>query len=118
MAAGVTLTEIGHTSLKKIVATFEDDADGVSATTTGVYDGLIVGLTTDPDGVAAPADNWDVTVTDADSHDVLLGAGLNRDTANTEHVSSGMAGVAGSKLTFNVTNAGAGAKGVIVLWIR
>jgi hypothetical protein len=118
-AAGtVTTSETTHASLKKIVFTWTSSAGGAAdATTTAPFDGLVVGLTTDP-GATAPTDDYDVVITDSGGHDVLLGAGLNRDTANTEHVATGMAGVAASPLTLAITNAGSAKQGVVILWVR
>ena len=128
MAAGsCTITETTHGSVKKVVfawtaGTAPAHAGLISATTThaGGYDGEIIGLTTIPATAGdQPDDNYDVTVTDVGGHDVLLGAGANRDETNTEHVvRANLAGVAASQLTLNVTNAGSGLKGTVVLYIR
>lgn len=119
MAGTVTTSETVHTSVKKIVWTWTSAAGGAAdATTSNAYDGKLIGLTTDP-GATAPTDNYDVAVTDSEGHDVLLGAGANRDTANTEHVAEANLGaVAGSKLTLAVTNAGDAKEGVVVLYLR
>ena len=120
--SAMVFTETTHTSAKKIVAAWTaDDATGaVSGTTSFPYDGAIIGLTTIPGAAAAaPDDNYDVAITDTDGHDVLLGAGANRDTANTEHVAgTSLACVAGNKLTFAITAAGNANTGTVVLWIR
>lgn len=120
--SAMVFTEITHTSAKKIVAAWtSDNATGaVSGTTTAAFDGAIIGLTTIPGaGAAAPDDNYDVAITDVDGHDVLLGAGANRDTLNTEHVTSAtLACVAGSKLTVAITNAGNANTGTVILWVR
>lgn len=124
MAAGtVTFTETVHGSVKKIVAAWVSGtvAEGgtASGTTSGVYDGEIIGLTTIPSGGAAPTDNYDLAVNDVGGHDVLLGAGANRDTANTEHVArASLAGVAASKLTVAITNAGDAKEGTVILYVR
>jgi hypothetical protein len=123
MAAGtVTTTETTHTSVKKIKFAWTSGTGGeggtASATTTYAYDGKIELLTTDP-GSTAPTDNYDITLTDGDSVDVLAGAGANRDTTNTEQaVASSLGVVAGSKLTLNVTNAGDAKEGVVYVYIR
>jgi len=121
-AAGtVTTTEVTHTSVKKITIAWTSTAGGVAdGSTTAAFDGQLIGLTTIPSGGGtAPSDDYDITVTDADGHDVLLGAGLNRDTANTEHVATGsLGGVAGSRLTLNVSGAGSAKVGTVVLRIR
>ena len=123
MAAGtMTLTEVGHGSVKKIRAAWTSGtgAEGgtASATTTLPYSGRCIALVTDP-GSTAPTDNYDLVVTDVDGDDVLVGAGMNRDTANTEVVSeASLGGVAGSKLTFSITNAGDAKEGLALLYIR
>lgn len=120
--SATTFTETTFSSVKKVVCAWTaDDATGsVSGTTTAVYDGKLIGLSTVPAAAGdAPTDNYDVTVTDVDGWDVLLGAGANRDTTNTEHVAEASLGaVSGSKLTINVTNAGNSKKGTVILWIR
>lgn len=120
MAGTVTVSENRHGSVRKIIFDWTSSAGGAAdATTTYPYNGRIIGLTTIPDGVAAPTDNYDVALTDADGHDMLLGAGTNRDTANTEHVAEGsLSGVAGSAITLAVTNAGSAKKGTVIVWIR
>lgn len=118
----VTTTVSRPQSVTKITYDWlSDDADGTAtgATATAI-DGVLIGLTTVPDGGgAAPTDNYDVTVTDADGHDVLLGAGGDRDTANTEHVTgASLAASAASVLTVNVSNAGNANAGLVILYIR
>ncbi len=115
-----TVLELRIGTVKKI--TFDwlsDDAAGTATgTTAAAYDGKIITLITDP-GTAAPTDDYDVTVTDADGHDVLVGAGANRDTANTELVAEALLGaVAVSKLTVNISNAGNAKDGEVILYIR
>ncbi len=122
-AAGTaTRSETTFSSVKKIVWTWTsgDGAEGgtVTSTTTASFDGKVIGLTTDP-GATAPTDNYDVVINDAAGHDVLLGAGANRDTANTEHVAEASLGaVAASRLTLSITNAGDAKEGVVILYIR
>jgi hypothetical protein len=117
-----TRTEITRTSAKKIVWAWTSGtgAEGgtVSSQTTATYDGKIIGLTTDP-GATAPTDNYDLTILDAQGHDVLLGAGIDRDTANTENVvETSLGAVAGSRLTLTIANAGDAKIGVVILWVR
>lgn len=122
--AGMVVTTTVARPLSVTKITFDwlsDDADGTAtgATATAI-DGDLIGFTTIPDGGgAAPTDNYDVTVTDADGHDILLGAGLNRDTATTEHVTgASLAAAAASVLTVNVSNAGNANAGNVILYIR
>lgn len=114
-------TERIHGSAKKVVFSWTSSAGGAaSETTTAAFDGKIIGLTTIPaGGGSAPTDNYDIVVTDVDGHDVLLGAGANRDTANTEHVAEASLGVvAASKLTLTVSNAGATKSGTVIVYVR
>ena len=119
--SSVTFTEIVFGSVKKIKAEWvSDSASGaVSGTTTRTYSGRFLGLITDP-GATAPDDNYSVTITDSDAVDLLLGSATgNRDTADTEFIKEAdMAGVAMSKLTFNVSSAGNSKTGSIYLLIR
>ena len=119
--SSITFTEITHGTVKKIKAVWvSDDTTGaVSGTTTEAYSGRFLGLITDP-GATAPSDNYTVTVTDDDTVDLLLGsATANRDTADTEFIKEAdMAGVAMSKLTFNVSSAGNSKEGTIYLLLR
>lgn len=116
-----TVSERNAGGVKKIVWSWTSGtgAEGgtVTKVTTREYSGKIIGLTTDP-GATAPTDNYDVQILDADGHDVLLNAGADRDTANTENVAQTTLGaVAGSTLTLSITAAGDAKVGVVVLWI-
>jgi len=102
--------------------TFEwlsDDATGtVSAVTTNKYTGELIRFITDP-GDVAPTDNYDIVITDSDGYDVLHGAGLNRDTANTEQVLAASLGCCfDTVLTLAISNAGNAKTGKIFLYIR
>lgn len=114
--------------LKKIVwAWTTDSANGaiVDATAAGAinktsvkYSGEVVRLITDP-GATAPTDNYDVTILDDDGYDVLMGAGADRDTANTEQVLGTSLGVVlDSYLRLNIANAGNSKVGKVILYIK
>jgi hypothetical protein len=125
MAAGtVTITEelLGTVKKVKFEWTSGDGAEGGTAagTTDNAYSGEVLRLVTVP-GVApnAPTDDYDVVVNDEDTTDVLMGAGANRDTANTEQVlGSSLGCVANDKLSLAITNAGDAKKGTVYLYIR
>lgn len=90
------------------------------------YNGQIVEFAISPDATAQPDDDFDITITDTNDLDVLLGNGMNLDEATTEYVINGVVGtstkflgwVANSTLTLNVTNAGTGKTGRVYLFIR
>ncbi len=125
MAGTVTYTEEIHGifgRIKKITMAWTCTAGGaVSGTLTdSVFNGEIVRLVTVP-GTAgnAPTDNYDVTIVDEDGTDVLMGAGVDRDTANTEQVLATSLGVvANDKLELRVANAGSAKSGTVYLYIR
>ena len=125
MAASVTKNEETIGVIKKISWSWTAHTDGVVATATAnaatakTYNGEIVRFVTIPDGTTAPTDNYDVKVYDGDGADVLMGAGANRDTANTEQVlGSSLGVVANDTLTLYVENAGSGGKGTVILYVR
>jgi hypothetical protein len=122
-AAGtVTVTEETHGSLKKITFVWTSDASGVvsGTLTTGAYNGAIERLVTVPAAAAAaPADNYDVTLLDEDGVDVLMGAGADRDTANTEQVQRSSLGVvANDRLELRIANAGDANSGTVHVYLR
>ncbi|NVM21301.1 MAG: hypothetical protein HWN68_05930 [Desulfobacterales bacterium] len=123
MAAGtVTITEETYGTIKKIKFdwTSGDGAEDGTASgqTTHAYSGKILGLATDP-GSPAPTALYDITVTDEDGMDVLMGGGVDRSATVTEYVlSSSLGAVANDKLTINVSAAGTNTKGVAYLYIR
>ncbi len=124
MAAGTaTASEETQGTVKKItfawVSGTAGEAGTATVTTTKAYSGAIARLVTVPSGTAAPTDNYDIVVNDADSTDVLMGAGANRDEANTEQVlKSSLGYVANDTLTLSVTNAGTSKEGTVYLYIR
>ena len=124
MAGTVTITEELVGNVKKITFAWTCDASGnVSGTggaTTNVYNGAITRLVTVPaGGGSAPTDQYDVTVLDGDSTDVLMGAGANRAAAATEQVlASSLGVVANDTLTLNVANAGNAKSGTVYLYVR
>lgn len=122
MAGTVTVTEKTHTSVKQITWDWLSSAAGAAdQATTNAFDGVLERAEFVPDAAATqPTDQYDVTVTDADGVDVLAGLGANLSNAGavTKTHANGLAAVAGSKLTLNVTNAGNAKGGVVILYLR
>src|SRR5690349_5578905 len=77
-----------HCNAKVVIANWTSVASGNASGTARKISGLLVRAVTVPGaGGAAPTDNYDITITDEQSVDVLANCkvGLsNRDTANTE----------------------------------
>lgn len=120
MAGTVVTTEITYPSIKKVTFEWTSDASGdADGSTTAVFTGKIVQVTTVPSGTAAPTDNYDIELRDADGVDLLAGAGANRDEANTEHITSANLGaVCVSALTLVVANAGNETEGIVYVFIE
>ncbi len=98
--------------------TSDDTAGTATAVTANKYTGELIRFITDP-GDVAPTDNYDIVITDSDGYDVLHGAGLNRDTANTEQVLAASLGCCfDTVLTLAISNAGNAKTGSIFLYIR
>lgn len=122
MAGTVTITEERLANVKKVTFDWLCDAAGaVSGTggrTTYYYDGAILGICTVPDGGAlAPDDNYNITLLDDNSIDVLNSGGLLRDTANTEWVVASLGYVVGSRLTLAIDSAGNANAGTLYVFI-
>ena len=120
----VTITEedFGSTKLIKwawIGGTAETTI--AAATTTIFYSGKLLFVVTSPGTSDAPADNYDVTILDKNSVDLLADNGLNRATATAESIlEASLGAVANSQLELVVQNSGSSgvANGVVYLWIR
>lgn len=122
MSCTVTETHVSGGFWKVVWSWISDDAAGTAsgATSYALFTGKLIGLGTIPGAAGlAPDDNYDVTILDADGHDVLLGAGMNRDTANTEYQpTTSLGAVLESALTLNVSGAGNANAGTVILWIQ
>ena len=126
-----TYDEVG--TVRKIIAAWtSDDAAGTASGTTKKIVGTLIKGVTDP-GAAAPTDNYDIVITDAEGVNVLgncLDDLVDRDTANTEEVYFGVSNLAAADaggnfppvvcdlLTISVTNAGNSKTGQIILYFR
>lgn len=120
MAGTVVIQEETHGTIKKIKFAWTCTAGGLAdLQTSKAYSGKILGLTTVPDGVLAPDDDYNVTLLDEDGVDVLMDGGLLRDTADTEHVlSAALGAVANDKLHLHITAGGNAEKGTVYVFIR
>jgi len=122
MTEVVTITEEAtKQGISRIKFTFEAAADGTATgETKGTYTGLVSYVVSDPDGTTAPTAAWDFQLQDDDDYDVLGGAGADRSATDTEYLSygsDGLGSVFDSKLTLEVSGAGSGGKGIVVVTI-
>lgn len=118
MAMSVTTTEKTTFSPRQIKFVWVSAADGTATgTTTNRYNGAVI------DAVfvngTTPTDQYDITVTDSNSVDVLNALGANLSNAATTHkvYKDGLGAVVDSTLTLNVTNAGDTKGGTVILTI-
>jgi len=119
----ITEEKIGTVHKVKFAWTSVDggaNAGKAVVTTTKAYSGEIIRLVTIPGAAPdAPTDDYDVSVFDEDTTDVLMGAGANRDTTNTEQVlASSLGCVANDTLTLSISAAGNAKKGTTIIYIR
>jgi hypothetical protein len=106
------------------------DSGGSATVVSGIaVSGEIQRVVVVPSVSAVPTANYDVTLTDADSVDVLAGQGANLAASGNTHVCPGVPlkdgtttsvvpSVVDSVLTLNVTNAGNAKAGKIVVYVR
>ena len=128
MAMVFTYDEIGPVHV--IIGTWTSDGSGDASDTTKKIVGELIKGVTNP-GSAAPTDDYDITVSDEDSFNVLTSTDddlLNRDTSNTEEVyffekdhagtplAQPVRPVVADKLTIAVANAGSAKNGVLKLY--
>jgi hypothetical protein len=130
-AVGTLTTSQGasRSPVTRIVLNWTSFTDGtVSGTLTQNINGRIVGVITDP-GAAAPTDNYDITLLDANGFDVLFGRGADRDTVNTERFCPGQPITDGtttsvipvavnSTLELRVANAGSTKNGQVIILLQ
>ncbi len=124
MAGGsVTITEELLGSVKHIkfdCTTGVATSTTITGTTTGFYNGKLIFFVTVPGTSGdAPTDNYNVTVVDKNSVDLLAENGLTRATGTAESIlDASLGAVANSQLTISVAAAGSANTTVAYVWIR
>lgn len=125
MAAGTAVvTSEGLGSVKKLKFVWTSGTSGEAGTVTKVADHRLTGVMTRVVIVPAasgdqPDDLFDVTITNSDGIDVLLGNGANCSNASTTHIlESGLLPVSRDQLTLNVSGAGSANKGTVILYVE
>lgn len=121
MASEVTVTETRYSSVKEIKYDWLSHTDGVvtGVASTYTYSGQIMGVLFVPDGsTTAPDDQYDVTLTDRNSTDLLFGQGANLSGTLSVALFSNLGQVAGDTLTCAVTGAGSANGGTVYVYIR
>lgn len=116
MAGTTTVTRNSSNGVEKITFSWTSDGSGDADDATIHVSGEIARVVTNP-GAAAPTDNWDAVLNDADGVDVLAGALANRDTANTEQSFTDPVVAVNGDLNLVVSNAGDTKTGTVVLYV-
>lgn len=117
MAGSATVTKHGG-SVKVARIAWTSSSGGACDAGVVHIDGQIVRVTTDPDGTAAPTDNYDVTLVDANGFDLAGGQLADRDTANTETVALTVPHIHYGPVTVTVAAAGDTKSGVVLIYYR
>lgn len=123
MAGTVTVTENSPINgVTRIQFDWLSDASGdATKTTTNKYSGRLIWAALDPDsGGTQPTDQYDVTVGDSDSYDILNGGGANcSNAANVYKAAEDKLGIVYSDtLSLTVSNAGNAKGGKVTLFLR
>jgi len=121
MAGTITTSEELFGTIKKIAYDWLTDASGdASATaTTASFSGQILRVECVPDsGGTAPSDQYDITLTTADSIDVLYGQGANLSNASTVVIVSDLGVIANDTLSLTVANGGNAKGGTVYVYLR
>lgn len=114
MAATCVVSKSGLGRFRRVDWSWTSHTDGTVAGGVGLSGtiiGRIVGFITNP-GVAAPTDNYDITLLNSDGVDVLAAAGVDRDTLNSEQVNPAVPIPVDGTLELVIANAGSGKNGV------
>ena len=117
----VTITPYSEAKgLVKIKFAFTAHTDGTATgETVSTYTGFVYYVISDP-GSTAPTTLWDFQLQDEDNYDTINGAGADRSATVTEYLqmsADGLGCVYDDKLTLEVSGAGSGGDGVIVVYI-
>ncbi len=113
---------------KYTIAWVADASGNVSGTLTGVISGEVLRVVFDP-GTPAPTANYDIVLNDESGLDILAAQGANLSATATTHVCPGVPlkdGVTTSvrpvvidgTLELQVSNAGSGGAGQVIVYVR
>ena len=122
MAGSVTISYVGHDTVKYVQWSWTSDASGdVSGTDTKILSGVALRFAANP-GSTAPTDDYDITILDDDSIDIAGGVLTSLDTSTSEQVLTGGDAKDGAAfmgaLSLVVANAGNAKEGVLRMYYR
>lgn len=119
MAGTITVAETTHRSIKEIVFSWLSHTDGVASATatTNSYSGVIEKVVCEP-GATTPSDLYDVTLSDADSLDLLAGQGVDCPNGANLVVTGGMIPVVESTISLTIAGGGSAKNGKVYIYLR
>ena len=119
MAGTITAIETRHRSVQEIIFSWLSDAsgDGTATATTYAYSGDILKVVCVP-GATTPDDNYDVTLTDADSIDLLAGQGVDCPNGANLVITGGMIPVVESAISLTIAGGGNAKIGTVHVYVR
>ncbi len=124
MAGTVSMTERSIGAVRQITFAWTSDASGnATATTTSIYDGLVLYAVFVP-GSPTPTNLYNVVVNDGNTVDVLAGYGKSLSSAATVDTRAatlagglGIGAVSDSTLSLSISAAGNATQGTVILYI-
>lgn len=112
-----TIEKAGPETVGKVTIPWESSAGGTFSEDLPYIRGFLCRVVTNP-GSAAPDDNYDLTVADADGVSLLGTGGDNRDTAVSEQIIPSVPIAVDGILTVSIAAAGASKTGTVVLYFN
>ena len=119
MAGTITAVETRHRTVKEIIFSWLSHTTGAAdvTATTYSYSGEIKKVLCVP-GATTPSDLYDVTLSDADSIDLLVGQGTDCPSGSSLVITGGMLPVVESTISLTIANGGSEKIGTVHVYIR
>jgi len=119
MAGTITVIETTHRTVKEIVFSWLSHTTGVATATatTESYSGVIEKVVCVP-GATTPSDLYDVTLSDADSLDLLAGQGADCPNGSNLVITGGFLPVVESTISLAIAGGGSAKNGTVYIYLR
>jgi len=119
MAGTITAVETRHRTVTEIIFSWLSHTDGVATATatTYPYSGEIIKVVCIP-GATTPSDLYDVTLSDADSIDLLAGQGVDCPNGSSLVITGGMIPVVESTISLTIAGGGSAKNGTVHVYLR
>ena len=119
MAGTITAVETRHRTVTEIIFSWLSHTTGAAdaTATTYSYSGEIIKVVCIP-GATTPSDLYDVTLSDADSIDLLAGQGTDCPSGSSLVITGGILPVVESTISLTIANGGSEKIGTVHVYIR